>query len=112
MALTVCYKDGQVLTEQAKATAPDFIFKATPRAIEILIAKKGLSVAQLGTLLAKQVVGGDISVSMPANLLQVTQKGYLKIVKLGGMDLMNELRSHNLTSLPKIISALKKLKKS
>ena len=38
-------------------------------------------------------------------------KGYFKIVAMGGMDFLNELKEHNMASLPKIIAALKKLKK-
>jgi len=110
--LSVFQKDQIIHVEERKAVAPDFIFKAAPQAIEVLIGRKQGSVAQLGVLLIKQIVGGDISVSMPANLLQVTQKGYLNIIKAGGIEFLAELQKHNLTSIPKIISALKKLKKS
>jgi hypothetical protein len=110
--LSIKSSGGEVLVEEKKASNPEFIFKATPIAIETLISEKGLSPASLGIKLLKQIINGDIKVSMPSNLFQVSKQGYLNILKVGGMDFLNELKKHGLTNVPKILSALKKLKKS
>ena len=108
--ISVMYDGSQVLALEKKALAPDFIFDASPEAIAVLIAEKNLSPAQLGIKFMKQVVSRDIKVAMPSNIFQVTRKGYFKIVTLGGMEFLAELKKHNLASIPKITAALKKLK--
>ncbi len=100
-----------VIAEEKPARAPEFIFDASPEAIAVLVAEKNLSPAKLGIKLLKQIVNRDIKVSMPGSILQVTSKGYFKILKVGGTEFLSELKKYNLTSLPKITAALKKLAK-
>lgn len=109
--LRVLCREGEVQVEEQKAVAPDFIFTATPEAIEVLINEKGLSPAQLGIKLLKQILNQDIQLAMPANLFQISKKGYLNIIKVGGVEFLAELKNHNLASIPKIMNALKNLKK-
>ena len=109
--LSVCSLEGKVMVAETKARAPDFIFSASPAAIEVLISKKGLSASQLGIKLLKQIVSRDIKISMPANVFQVTGKGYLNIAKVGGAEFLGELKRHNLASPSKILGALRKLRK-
>ena len=109
--LAVLYDGNRVIAEQKKALAPDFIFEARPDAIAVLIAEKGLSAGQLGVKLVKLLVSRDISVAMPSSVFQITRKGYLKIITVGGMEFLSEMKKHNLASLPKITAALKKLSK-
>lgn len=110
--LSVSYKDSAVVVEERKAFSADFRFHASPEAIEVLIAEKGLSPAQLGIKLVKQVISRDISISMPGSIFQIPRKGYLNIVKVGGVEFLAELKKHNMASVPKILGALKKLKRS
>ena len=110
--LCVQHKNDAITVEERKPHTADFIFSATPSAIEVLISEKDLSPAQLGMKLMKQMMNQDISLAMPGNIFQISQKGYLKILKVGGAEFLGELKKHNLASVPKIMSALRKLKKS
>lgn len=100
-----------VVTEM-KAAAPDFIFFAAPDAISVLIAEKGLSTGQLSVKLLKQLISREIKVAMPTSIMQITRKGYLSCLKLGGIELWEELKKHGFTSVTKIIGVLGKLRKS
>ncbi len=108
--IRVLYDGDQVLAEEKTALAPDFIFDASPEAIAVLVSEKNLSPGQLGIKLTKQVLSRDIKISMPSNIMQITRKGYFKIIKLGGSEFLQELRKHNMASLPKVIAALKRLR--
>lgn len=110
--LAVTYNGSEVVTRQEHSLAPDFIFDASPEAIAVLIAEKGLSPGQLGVKFVKQIVSRDIRVSMPGSLFQITRKGYLKIVQVGGAEFFAEMKKHNLASLPKLTAALKKLRQN
>lgn len=108
--IRVLYDGETVQAEEKKALAPDFIFDASPEAVAVLISEKNLSPAKLGVKFVKQVISRDIKISMPSNIMQVTRKGYFKILTLGGAEFLSELRKHNLASLPKVIAALKRLR--
>lgn len=102
--------DGEVVVRRESCLTPDLIFHAQPEAVETLISDKGLNPGELGIRLFKQLVTGQVTFSMPGNLLHILRKGYLDIMKVGGKDFIDELKKHNLASPTKIISALKKLK--
>lgn len=110
LQISVKHDGEKVVALEKAATSPDFIFDAAPDAIAVLIAEKDLSPAQLGVRFIKQLVNRDIKVSMPSSVFQITRRGYLNIIKVGGMELLTELKKHNLASLPKITAALKKLR--
>lgn len=110
--LNVTHKGDEVFVQERQALAPDFIFNASPDAIAVLISEKNLSVGQLGVKFAKQIVSRDVQVSMPTSIFQITRKGYFKIVQVGGIEFFNEMKKHNLASLPRLMAALKKLRKS
>ncbi len=108
--IRVLYDGDSVHAKEEKPLAPDFIFDASPEAIAVLISEKGLSPGQLGIKLTKQIISRDIKISMPSNIMQVTRKGYFKIFALGGSEFVQELKKHNMASLPKVIAALKNLR--
>lgn len=99
-----------VQVELAPPLAPDFIFYAQPEAIETLIAERNLTASQLGVKLLKQLISREVQVRMPVNVLQITQHGYLNILKVGGTEFLNELKKHGMSSLPKILNALRSLR--
>ncbi len=109
--LTIQNKQSQMIIEQKAALAPDFIFFAQPAAVDVLINETGLSPAKLGIKLLKQIISREIKVSMPVNVFQITQHGYLNILKVGGLEFLNELKTHGLSNVPKILSALRNLRK-
>ncbi len=109
--LTVQHRLGKIEVLRKKAIAPDFIFYAQPSAVETLIAEAELSPAKLGIKLLKQIISREIKVSMPVNVFQITQHGYLNILKVGGIEFLNELKNHGLSNVPKILSALRNLRK-
>jgi hypothetical protein len=109
--ISVRPNEDQVQVNVAKAQAPDFVFTATPSAIEVLITEKGLSPTQLAIKLIKEILANEVKVAMPISLLMVPRKGYLNLIKLGGLELFNELRKYNIHSIPQILDALRRLKK-
>lgn len=110
--LTVHPGDNQVVVKREKALAPDFVFSASPMAIEILCRQKGLSPGALAVELIKQILAKEVSVAMPVSPLMIPRKGYFNLLRVGGQELLKELQKHNLASLPKILATLKKWKKS
>lgn len=110
--IKVIYDGKQVIAEEKGPLAPDFVFDASPDAIAVLIAEKGLSSGELGIKFVKQLLSRDVKVSMPSSIFQVTRKGYFKILTLGGTEFFTEMKKHNLASLPKISAALNKIRKS
>ena len=108
----VQYIEGKVVVRKETCSTPDFIFHAKPDAVEVLIAEKGLLPGPLGIKLFTQLVTGQVTFSMPGNLLHILRKGYLDILKVGGKDFIAELKKHNLASPTKIINFLRKTKKN
>lgn len=100
------------IVEEKKAASPDFLFFASPDAISVLIAEKGLSTGQLSVKLLKQLISQEVRVAMPTSMMQITSKGYLSCLKLGGLELWEELKKNGITNIAKIISVLGKLRKS
>ena len=109
--LSVKYQDQKVLVKREKPLAPDFIFSTCQDTIETLISKKGLSSGSLGVVFLKQILNGNVKISMLSNILHISTKGYPKILKVGGIEFLKELKKYNLTSLSKILSVLKKFRK-
>jgi len=109
--ISVLYDGQQVIAEEKQATAPDFIFDTSPEAISVLISEKGMNPAQLGIKLVKQIISRDVKVSMPSSIFQITRKGYYKVISVGGVEFFQEMKKHNLASLPKITAALKRLRR-
>ena len=104
--------DQKIQVHPEECPSADFVFYSRPEAIELMISEKGLSAGALCGKLVKQVLTQQIELTMPGHFLQVVRKGYLNILKVGGMELLVELRKHNLASLPKIIEFLRALRKA
>ena len=111
-SMTLCAHFPREGVEMVKESckSPDFLFRATPQAVETMIAEKNLSPAELGIKLAKQYFTDQIELEMPGHFLHVLRKGYLQIVKAGGVEFLNGLKEYNLTSLAKIIGFLQSLR--
>lgn len=101
----------QVQVDEQKALAPDFVFSATPAAIDVLVAESNLSPSQLALKLIKQMLNQEVTLSMPVSPFVIPRKGYFNLIKLGGVELFNELRKYNLHSVSQILSALKRIAK-
>ncbi|MCJ8278007.1 MAG: hypothetical protein HRT44_04960 [Bdellovibrionales bacterium] len=109
--IAVSYGNNEVQILEEESSKADFIFHSSPSAIETLINQKGLTPAQLGIQFLKQIVAQEIKVSMPVSVFHISRKGYLDILKVGGMEFLNELKKMGLTNIPKILTALKKLRR-
>ena len=101
---------GSLEVDQNTRRPPDFTFDTTPEAVETLIQETNLNASQLAIKLTKQVVAKSIRFSMQCGIFSVTQKGYLKLLTLGGRDFLDELKKYELASVPKILSALKRIR--
>jgi hypothetical protein len=101
---------GEPRVEMGPGRAPDFVFTATPEAIGLLISESGLSPGALAVKLVKEMLNQQVRVAMPVSFLMIPRKGYLNLIKLGGSELFQELRKHQLASLPEILAALRKLR--
>lgn len=99
----------QIQLLPSKCVSPDFTFYASAEAIEIMIAKKGLSPAQLGLKLCKQYFAQQVHLEMGGHFLHILRKGYLKIVAVGGAEFLQGLTQYNLGSLRSIIAFLRQL---
>jgi|GEM_PF-3212542 len=91
--------------------SPDFIFRASSEAVEIMISEKGLTPGALGLKLAKQYFAQEIGFEMQGHFLHILRKGYLKIVAVGGKEFIQGLKQYDLGNLKNIIGFLKNLKK-
>lgn len=105
--LTVQPGDNAVVVRREKALAPDFVFSASPMAIEVLCQQKGLSPGALAVELIKQILAQEVQVAMPVSPFMIPRKGYLNLLRVGGQELLKELQKHNLSSVTKILATLK-----
>ena len=101
--------EGLQLVEK-ECQSPDFLFRAAPQAVETMIAEKHLTPAELGIKLAKQYFTDQIQLEMPGHFIHVLRKGYLQIVKTGGLEFLQGLSQYNLESLGKILVFLQSLR--
>jgi len=100
---------GKIEVASQACQSPDFIFRASSEAIEIMIAEKDLSPGELGLKLAKQYFAQQIEFEMHGHFLHILRKGYLKIVAVGGTEFLQGLAQYNLGSLRNIMQFLRHL---
>lgn len=112
-SLRICVQvpNREIKVEKATCPYPDFVFYASPQAVETMINQKNLSAPQLGIKFLSQILTQQITLAMPGHLFQILRKGYFDILKVGGFEFLFELRKYNLASVSNIISALRKLGK-
>ncbi|MCB0385272.1 MAG: hypothetical protein KDD43_07750 [Bdellovibrionales bacterium] len=105
------FEAGQVAFEQRPCPKADVEFSIGPEAIRLLSTHSGESVAQLGVDIVKEIIAGNVKLRVCGSILRILSGGYLAIITSGGPEFMGYLASHGLTSLGKITSLIRSLKK-
>ena len=108
----VLQSGGQPQVERRKANDPDVEFRMKPESVDVLAASPGDDVGELGVLVIKEIIAGQIQIKVPGSFFNIMRNGYIDIIRQGGSRFMGFLAQHGLSSITKITSTIKKLKKS
>lgn len=104
------YNENSVLVESRVAKNPDVIFNCKPESIYLLTESKGISVSNLGILISKEILAGNISVKVPGSLWGLATNGYLEMVKLGGAEFLSYLAQHGFSTYAQVMTLINKFK--
>ncbi len=96
--------------EKRKANNPDIIFELAPETVDILSQFEGGSVGEFGVEVVKQYLAGGIKVKILGPAVNFLTRGYLGIVKEGGLEFAGYLSAHGISGLAKWNSFLQKMK--
>ncbi len=108
----VFFKDasGAPKFEKRAPVDPDVIFFLTPEAVESLINGPHHSIGELGISITKNYLAGSVKIKVVGSILNLLTRGYLGILKAGGMEYTKFLATHGITNLSKIKSLIQKLR--
>lgn len=104
-------QNNQPIVEQRPAQNPDVIFHIKPEAVYVLANSTKDEIADIGVNILKEVLAGSINIKVPGRLMNIVSRGYLDMVKQGGMPVMNYLAQQGLGSIPKILNTIKNMKR-
>ena len=107
---TIFRQGKMVIVERREALNPDFIFRLEPQTVTIL-AQTPDDIAEIGLAILKEILAGDIHLSMPGGLLSVLRGGYIDVITSGGAPVMKMLGHAGLNSPAKIVGFFRKLRR-
>ena len=108
----VYQSSGVPKVEQRAAVDPDVEFRIKPSSVDVITSNEGSDIGELGILVIKEVIAGQVQIKVPGSLFSIMKNGYLDIIRLGGSRFLGFLAQHGLSSFSKITSTIKKLKNS
>lgn len=103
---------GQPVFEQRPAKSPDFIFTIKPESVDILAKEKGDDVGELGIAILKEYLSGGVRIKVAGGIFAISTRGYLGMIKEGGVTFTKFLAQHGVSNLTKIMSVIRNMKNS
>lgn len=103
--------EGRAKFEQRAARNPDVEFVIFPEAIRRLAEHPGDQISQLGIEIIREIAVGQIKVSVISSITQIVRHGYFRVIKAAGPDFAKFLASYGLSSVTKIISLMRRLRR-
>ncbi len=107
-ALTV--REGKPHLERRAARSPDVVFSLRPETVELLNERTKDDIGDIGVNILKEMVAGNLSVRVEANVLDLLRRGYLRVVNSGGPVVTGFLARHGLNNVSNIMSTIKKMR--
>ncbi len=98
------------VVEKRPAKQPDLVFHIKPESVYVLNNQTKDEIGEIGVNVLKEVLAGNIRISVPGKFLNILSRGYLDMLRQGGAPVMAFLARHGLTNVSKITSTIRKMK--
>jgi hypothetical protein len=98
------------VVEARPANKPDVIFQIRPESVYVLSQNTKDEIGDVGVAVLKEVLAGNIKIQIPGGIMNLISRGYLDIVRKGGAPVAAFLARHGLSSVSKIINAIKRMR--
>ena len=102
--------DGKPQLERRAARSPDLIFSIRPETVDILSDKTKDDIGDIGVNILKEMVAGNLSVRVEANVLDLLRRGYLRLVSVAGPAVTEFTSRHGISSVSDIVNTIKKMR--
>ena len=103
-------RDGKPQLERRPARSPDVTFSIRPETVELLSERTQDDLGDIGVNLMKEMLAGNVSMRVDANVLDLLRRGYLRVATAGGPAVYAFLDRHGLTNVSGIVSTIKKMR--
>jgi hypothetical protein len=103
-------RDGKPQLERRPARSPDIVFSIRPETVELLNDRTRDDISDIAVNILKEMLAGDISVRVEANVLDLLRRGYLRVAALGGPTVSAFLARHGMTNVSNIMNTIKKMR--
>lgn len=104
-------KGPQPKVEARAAQSPDVIFYIQPESIYALANNSRDDLGDIGVNTLREILAGNIKIKVHGKLWNILNRGYLDMVRKGGAPVTRFLAQHGLASVPKIVKAIKRLRR-
>jgi hypothetical protein len=108
---TLFRRGDQPIVERRAAVNPDVVFHIRPETVYILNDKTKDEIGDIGVNVLKEILAGNIKIKVPGRFLNIISRGYLDMIRKGGVPVARYLASHGFANVSKIISTIKKMKR-
>lgn len=98
------------VVERRAARNPDVVFHIKPESVIVLNDRTKDEIGDIGINILKEVLAGNIRVSIPGSILNLARRGYVEMISRGGPPVAAFLARHGISSVPKIVNAIKRMK--
>jgi len=105
------FKDGgKPRFEMRPAKNPDVIFHISPEAVDRLVNDPSEEIADLGINIAKSYLAGLVKIKVPGSVMALLTRGYIGVIRAGGLSFGKFMAGHGITGLSKIKELIQKLR--
>lgn len=107
---TLFIRDGKPQLERRAARSPDVVFSMRPETVEVLSERTTDDIGEIGVTIMKEMLAGQLSVRVEANVLDLLRRGYLRVAAAGGPAVHAFLARHGVTNVSGIMNTIKKMR--
>jgi hypothetical protein len=103
-------RDGKPQLERRPARSPDVTFSIRPETVELLNDRTQDDLGDIGVNILKEMLAGNVSMRVEANVLDLLRRGYLRVAAAGGPAVHSFLARHGLANVSEIMNTIKKMR--
>ncbi len=107
-ALTI--RDRSPQLERRAARSPDVVVSIRPETVELLSERTKDDISEIAVNILKEMLAGNVSVRVEANVLDLFRRGYLRVASSGGPAVTAFLARHGLDNVSSIMNTIKKMR--
>ena len=107
-ALTLA--EGKPHLERRSARSPDVVFSIRPETVDLLSERTKDDIGDIGVNVLKEMVAGNVSVRVEANVLDLLRRGYLRLVNVAGPAVTEFVGRHGMSNVSDIVNTIKKMR--